>query len=330
MNTETASTTAPNAAPLTVIHVPFHGDSLAALNDQGKVWVPVRSLTEALGLEFSAQFRRLKRQPWATVAMMAMVAGDGKNRSTICLDLDSLPMWLATIDVKRVAPAAREKLVVYQRECAKVLREHFFGGSQPARQFDDKWNQEAPPFEFFLSENNVLDPSQTAYFFGPRGSLKKQNIGNAVRRSLAIREDSEGGDDAMMFQVFQSDLGTLGLAMDAIASELTEGDDLHDQVHAVRGSLWNTYHRMRGYRGIRGLLADAKGHAEKLHSESAVQRSEQLYDERLTNPKVDLACSMAHSRVAIENAKHLQKKEAERRQARLAELASSPKNKKSA
>ncbi len=36
-------------------------------------------------------------------------------------------MWLATIDVNRVRPEAREKLIAYQRECAKVLRDHFFG-----------------------------------------------------------------------------------------------------------------------------------------------------------------------------------------------------------
>ncbi len=36
-------------------------------------------------------------------------------------------MWVATIDTSRVSPAARPKLVLFQREAAKVLRDHFFG-----------------------------------------------------------------------------------------------------------------------------------------------------------------------------------------------------------
>jgi hypothetical protein len=43
------------------------------------------------------------------------------------LHLDSFPMWLATIESSRVAEHVRPKLVKYQKECARVLRDHFFG-----------------------------------------------------------------------------------------------------------------------------------------------------------------------------------------------------------
>jgi len=127
------TTIASNSDPLTVVHVPFRGDFLDAVQDGGKVWAPVRKVCEALGVDFSAQLKRLNRRPWATVAIMTTVAEDGKTRETACLELDSLPMWLATIDVKRVSPEAREKLAVYQKECARVLREHFFGRPQVAQ-----------------------------------------------------------------------------------------------------------------------------------------------------------------------------------------------------
>ena len=36
-------------------------------------------------------------------------------------------MWLATIEPSRVKPEARDSLVAYQREAARVLRDHFLG-----------------------------------------------------------------------------------------------------------------------------------------------------------------------------------------------------------
>jgi hypothetical protein len=36
-------------------------------------------------------------------------------------------MWLATIDVSRVAESVRPKRVRYQKKCAQVQRDHYFG-----------------------------------------------------------------------------------------------------------------------------------------------------------------------------------------------------------
>jgi hypothetical protein len=43
-------------------------------------------------------------------------------------------MWLATIDVRRVSPAIKEKLTAYQLEAAAALSRHFYGSlaAQPA------------------------------------------------------------------------------------------------------------------------------------------------------------------------------------------------------
>jgi hypothetical protein len=66
------------------------------------VWVVVKRVCEALEIDHSAQLERLKRKPWASVAMMAtQVLGDDQRREIACIELDSLPMWLATIDAPR-------------------------------------------------------------------------------------------------------------------------------------------------------------------------------------------------------------------------------------
>ena len=114
----------------TIIEVPFQSDRLQAVRDGEAVWVVVRRVCEALGIDPEAQRQRLtdpEMSPWATTCLRQAVAADGKSREIFAVDLDSLPMWLATISPKRVRPEARNKLIAYQRECARVLRDHFFG-----------------------------------------------------------------------------------------------------------------------------------------------------------------------------------------------------------
>lgn len=79
----------------------------------------------APGLSAEAQRQRLAdpdRCPWARGRTIVMMARDVRNRlhNTFCLDLDILPMWLATISVGHVRPELRTKIVAYQCECAEV------------------------------------------------------------------------------------------------------------------------------------------------------------------------------------------------------------------
>jgi hypothetical protein len=112
--------------------VRFEGDALEVVRDERGVWVSTRRACEALELDFSAQRSKLETKEWATVAIITTVGADGKPRDMHMLHLDALPMWLATIDTNRVADHVRPKLAKYQRECARVLRDHFFGGQQVA------------------------------------------------------------------------------------------------------------------------------------------------------------------------------------------------------
>lgn len=108
----------------------FDGDNLQTVREGEAVWVVVKRVCEALGVDRNGQQQRLQdaeRAPWAVGCMMHLTGSDGKTYEMFCVDLDTLPMWLATIDVGRVKPEAREKLIAYQKECARVLRDHFFG-----------------------------------------------------------------------------------------------------------------------------------------------------------------------------------------------------------
>lgn len=111
----------------------FHGDRLQVVSAQDTHWVVVRRVCESLGIDADSQRKRLQdrdRSPWAVTAMTTATGPDGKSYSVFCIDLDSLPMWLANIDSTRVRGEVKSKLVTYQKECARVLRDHLFGPRQ--------------------------------------------------------------------------------------------------------------------------------------------------------------------------------------------------------
>lgn len=125
------------STPVALQIIPFEGTTLEAVKVDETVWVSVRRMCDALGIDEEAQRQKLtnrERTPWATTFVTKAVADDGKLRDVFCLDLDSVPMWLATIDTSRVAEHVRPKIIVYQREAAKVLRAWFFGEAKPTAQ----------------------------------------------------------------------------------------------------------------------------------------------------------------------------------------------------
>jgi hypothetical protein len=116
-----------------IVEVPFYADKIQATREGEQAWVVVKRVCENLGIAHEPQLTKLKAKDWAVcMTMSIMQTGDDQKRDVFCLDLESLPMWLATIDANRVAPEARFKLVTYQREAKAVLARHFFGAGEPA------------------------------------------------------------------------------------------------------------------------------------------------------------------------------------------------------
>ncbi|WP_370318358.1 phage antirepressor N-terminal domain-containing protein [Actinoplanes sp. ATCC 53533] len=91
--------------------------------------VVIRPAIENMGLDASAQIKKLKTRSWATVAETATVADDGKVRLMTTVNLDTWAMLLANIDENRVAGSVRELVIRYQRESAKALRDYWARGS---------------------------------------------------------------------------------------------------------------------------------------------------------------------------------------------------------
>lgn len=121
-----------NLAPVNLVPVQFYEDTIDALPLDGKVWVSLRECCESLGLDTDTQRKKLKKQAWAcTVIMTVQSRRDDQQRPHVLIDLESLPMWLATVNAGKVKEELRPKLVRYQKEAARVLAEHFLNRPKP-------------------------------------------------------------------------------------------------------------------------------------------------------------------------------------------------------
>jgi predicted transcriptional regulator len=107
------------------VTIDFHGDTLQAVQKDGKVFVALRPMCEALGVGFSSQLQKLKNSSWAVVTMIVTTGADGKYYEQSCLALECIPKWLGDININKVRPELAPKLERYQQECCDVLARHF-------------------------------------------------------------------------------------------------------------------------------------------------------------------------------------------------------------
>ena len=115
----------------------FHGDTIDVVEKDVTLWVSVRRICESLGIDDRTQRRKLQLAPWARGVMMTLLDANLHNQTAFMCDLDSLPMWFASITPSKVAPEVRKKLELYQNEAARVLRDHFLGSPSHRRQRED-------------------------------------------------------------------------------------------------------------------------------------------------------------------------------------------------
>ena len=113
---------------INTINVPFHGDSLYLINYNNEPYVPMKPVVDGMGMDWAAQFTKLKQRFNSTIAEIAIVAGDNKSRNMVCLPLRKLAGWLQSISPNKVKPEIRDKVIQYQNECDDVLYEYWTTG----------------------------------------------------------------------------------------------------------------------------------------------------------------------------------------------------------
>ena len=118
--------------PVEQKEVEFYDSRVTAVRlDTGEILIPIRPICEQLGVDWSAQYRRLQRDPVLNealkgVAITTTPSKDGRGggkQTLLCLPIEFLNGWLFGISANRVKEEVRDRLIRYQRECYKVLYE---------------------------------------------------------------------------------------------------------------------------------------------------------------------------------------------------------------
>lgn len=106
----------------------YADDMLAWLQlDPNRTYVPVAELCERMGLGAAEEEARLAGHALlGGRSRRLLVDTDDGEAERLCLPVELVPLWLATLDNSRVAPPeARTRLDLFQRECASVLWQAF-------------------------------------------------------------------------------------------------------------------------------------------------------------------------------------------------------------
>lgn len=147
--------------PLEQRQVLFYDDEVTAVlveaGDRREVFVPLRPLVDNLGLAWSGQYERLRRDPVLSAEIRsvrvtrteAARSQEGSpvevSREMVCLPLDYLNGWLFGINAARVKDEIRDRLIRYQRDCFRVLHEAFLEGRLSADpEFADLLTSDSP------------------------------------------------------------------------------------------------------------------------------------------------------------------------------------------
>ena len=111
--------------------VNFHGNEIAVIEKDGKQYVAMKPIVEAMGLDWKKQHALIHRDPVlsSTVTVTGIVAEDGKKREMVCMPLDYLNGWLFKIPASRYTGKKREAVIMYQKECYKALFDYFHKGA---------------------------------------------------------------------------------------------------------------------------------------------------------------------------------------------------------
>lgn len=156
---------------LTVVEqkeVEFYGDDVIAVRaEDERVYVSVRHICEALGIDVQAQTRRIERHTILSagvrwVAVLTTQLRDGEEyqqtRRTRVLRVDLVPLWLSGIRSKSVREEIRPKLERFQQEAADVLWEAFKEGRLSADDtFDELTKANTPEAKAYHMAKAIYD-----------------------------------------------------------------------------------------------------------------------------------------------------------------------------
>jgi hypothetical protein len=237
--------------PVEQKEVIFYDDKIIAVQvEDGTVYVPLRPICDLLGIQWSAQRRRINRDEiLSEVTRIVSVSVTDtlrtRDREMLCLPLDFVNGFLFGINAQRVNPEVKSKLLRYQRECYQVLADAFVNRIVP-----DDWMQANPEAILALQqirENALAVAGLAEEQMRMMARLDKAAIivGQHGKRITALEAQLSPRD-----AITDEQAADVSTKVRAIASEMTELDSSRNHYQGIFGELHRRF-RVTNYKSIR-------------------------------------------------------------------------------
>lgn len=105
----------------------INNTEILIIQTNGEKRIAIKPICDALGIDFSSQLQRIKRDEIlsSTMVMVTTVGGDEKQREMATIPFKFAFGWLFTIDTSKVREEAKEQVINYKLECYEALYSHF-------------------------------------------------------------------------------------------------------------------------------------------------------------------------------------------------------------
>jgi len=111
--------------------IEFNGKTLLLLTVEGKYWVALKPICEALGVDYNRVFQNTKKDPIFSevLTLQLMIAADGQFRNMSSLPEKLIYGWIMQLRSKS------PELLQYKKLCCKVLTTISLASSLGARSY---------------------------------------------------------------------------------------------------------------------------------------------------------------------------------------------------
>jgi hypothetical protein len=120
------TTLAQNQTIEQTVIIAFNGASLVTAKIKEVIYVAMRPIVEALGLDWKVQHRKISSST-RYGHMTTPLQTTGGIQEMLCIPLRKLNGWLFSINPSKVREDLRERVVQYQEECFEVLYRYWQG-----------------------------------------------------------------------------------------------------------------------------------------------------------------------------------------------------------
>ncbi len=158
----------------------FYDDDLVAIRaGDNNVYVSLRHLCQALGIDTQGQTRRIRRQKILErgFGQFPIMTEERGEQQAYMLRVDLVPLFLSGVSTKAVSESARPKLERFQEEAAKVLWEAFQEGRLTSdTPLDDLLTQDSPAAQAYRMAEAIMKMARQQLLLEAQLSTHSQQL----------------------------------------------------------------------------------------------------------------------------------------------------------